>query len=108
MKLNKNNKGYRIEKKCQEELINDGYVVWKTIRHKFLMIDLWGLYDISALHSDGTHIRFIQVKSGYCKNSVKEEIRRMKMPPNCIKEVWQWFPLNNKGKRRGWLKEVIK
>ena len=106
--INKVNKGYRIEKRCEDELRDEGYLTWKTVRVKFLSIDLFGLFDVLGLHSDGTHFRFIQCKSGYCPNSVKDEIRRMKMPPNSIKEVWQWFDKRGTGKQSGWLKEIIK
>lgn len=95
---------------CEDELIEEGYLTWKTIRVKFQNIDLFGLFDVVALSWDGTHLRFIQCKSGYCPNSVKEEIRDLTMPKDCIKEVWQYFDQRKKTtkKRAGWLKEIIK
>jgi len=105
--INKVNKGYRIEKMCADELEQEGYLVWKTIRVKFQNIDLWGLFDVVCLAKDGSHFRFVQVKSGYCPNKVKEQIKNLKMPDFAQKEIWQYFPKNNKGKRKGWLKEVV-
>jgi len=106
--INKVNKGYRIEKRCQDELQEEGYITWKTIRVKFQSLDLFGLFDVLALSDDGTHLRFIQCKSGYCPNKVKEQIRDLNMPDTAIKEVWQWFDARGTGKQSGWLKEIIK
>jgi len=107
--INKVKKGYRVEKRCQDDLKDEGYITWKTIRVKFQNIDFFGLFDVVGLSDDGTHLRFIQCKSGYCPNSVKEDIRNLNMPPSCIKEVWCWFDDRKKGtkKQAGWLKEII-
>lgn len=99
--INRTAKGRRKEKICADELKADGYIVWKTIRHKFLNIDLFGLFDVVGLAGDGTHLKFIQVKTGYCPNEVKDKIRALKMPVNCIKEVWCYFD------RAGWRKETL-
>lgn len=107
--INKVNKGYRIEKRCEEELQAEGYITWKTIRVKFQNIDFFSLFDVVGLSVDGTHLRFIQVKTGYCPNKVKEEIRNLAMPECCVKEIWQWFDDRKKTtkKQAGWLKEII-
>lgn len=106
--INKNKKGYRIEKMCEDELKEQGYKTWKTIRHRFLRIDLFGLFDVVGLAADGSHLRFIQCKSGYCPNEVKNKIRELKMPSVCKKEVWMYFDARKTGgKRHGWTKEII-
>lgn len=85
--LNRSAKGQRKERMCKQELIAEGYrYTWSTIRHKFLKIDLFGEFDVVA--ANATHVRLIQVKSGYCENKVRERIRAMRLPPFCIKEIW--------------------
>jgi len=98
--INKNRKGLRVEKLCYDELKHYPYR-WKTIRHRFLNIDCFGLYDVIVANSK--HLRFIQVKSGYSGNKVKQEIKKCKLPKNCIKEVWEYH-----GKKKGWRKFIIK
>lgn len=107
MAINRVKKGYRIEKMCEDELKSQGYLTWKTIRVKFQNIDLFGLFDIMALASDGSHIRFVQCKSTYCSSEVKEMIANLKMPRNCSKEIWMYFDKRKSGKRQGWTKEII-
>ena len=96
---NKIRKGQRKEKICADVLRTQGYIIWKTIRHKFLNIDLWGLFDVAALHPQGEHILFIQVKSNRCDNETRDRVRALKMPPACKKEIWIWKD------RKGWIKE---
>jgi Holliday junction resolvase-like predicted endonuclease len=92
-------KGKRKEKLCADELKAKGYLTWKTIRHRFLNIDLFGLFDVVALAADGSHLLFIQVKSERVANDVRNKVRALKMPPLCRKEIWIWK------QRRGWVKE---
>ena len=40
MPINRVAKGQRKERTCELELQAKGYMTWKTIRHKFLNIDL--------------------------------------------------------------------
>ena len=117
-------KGKRTEKKCYDALIAEGYtqdkiklkkkrknewvwipisLLWKTIRHRFLDIDLFGLFDVVALHPEGKHIRFIQCKTN-CKadKATREAIENLAMPVGCIKEIWVWFDW------KGFTKWVIK
>ena len=96
--INKVRKGRRIEKICFDELSNYPNR-WKTIRHKFLNIDFFRLFDVVVANEK--EMRLIQVKTGYCPNKVKEEIRNLKLPECCKKEVWMWFD------RKGWKKEII-
>jgi len=97
--IKKITKGYRKEKLCEDELKAQGYITWKTIRHKFLNIDLFGLFDVLGLAPDGSHLLFVQVKSNRCDNEMRDRIRALKMPPSCRKELWIWKD------RRGWVKE---
>lgn len=99
--INKIKKGYRLEKRCYDELSHYPYR-WKTIRHRFLNIDLFELFDVVV--ADENHVRFIQVKTGYCSKEVIEKIRKCKLPDNCIKEVWEWFRTK---KHTGWRKQRI-
>jgi len=96
--INKVAKGQRKEKMCFDELKDYPYR-WKTIRHRFLNIDIFGLFDVVAANEQ--EMRFIQVKSGYCPNEVREKIRACKLPPCCKKEIWMWFD------HEGWRKEII-
>lgn len=97
--LQKVKKGSRKEKLCADELKAQGYIIWKTIRHRFLQIDVFGLFDVLALHPNGEHILFIQVKSNACPNETRDKIRALKMPTGCEKEIWIWKD------RKGWIKE---
>ena len=103
--INKVAKGSRVERKCYDDLKSDGYkLLWKTIRHKFLNIDLFHAFDILAANKE--HLRFIQVKTKYIPNETRKLLRKIKLPENCYKEIWAW-----EGSRDGinlWRKEVIK
>lgn len=92
-------KGSRVEKKCADELREKGYLIWKTIRVRYQNIDLFGLFDVVALHPEGEHIKFIQCKTNKGDNKAREAIMKLKMPSNCIKEMWIWID------RKGWRKE---
>ena len=92
-------KGSRIERKCADELREQGYIIWKTIRVKYQNIDLFGLFDVVALHPQGEHIKFIQVKTNRADNKAREAIMKLKMPSGCVKEQWIWVD------RKGWRKE---
>ena len=92
-------KGSRVERKCADELRDKGYIIWKTIRVKYQNIDLFGLFDVVALHPEGKHIKFIQCKTNRADNKAREAIMKLKMPSCCEKEMWIWKD------RRGWIKE---
>lgn len=93
-------KGYRTEKRCVDELKEQGYIIWKTIRVQFQNIDLFGLFDIVALHPEGKYIRFIQCKTNRCDKQTRERIKELKMPDKCQKEIWIWKD------RIGWEKKA--
>jgi len=97
--INKIHKGQRKEKICADELKAQGYLTWKTIRHRFLNIDLFGLFDVVGLAADGSHLLFIQVKSNRVDNETRDKIRALKMPKCCKKWIWIWKD------RKGWIKE---
>ena len=97
--MNTVGKGKRKEKLCADELRAKGYLTWKTIRHRFLNVDLFGLFDVVALASDGSHLLFIQVKTNRVENEVRDKVRALRMPSGCRKEIWIWK------ERRGWVKE---
>ena len=94
-------KGQRNEKKCADELKAQGYLVWKTIRHRFLNIDLFGLFDVAALAADGSHLILIQVKSNKVEKSVLDKIAALPVPPGVKKQVWVWKD------RQGWEKHDL-
>ncbi len=83
--INKVAKGYRKEKLCFDSLAEYPNR-WKTIRHQFCNIDLFKMFDVVVANKE--HMRFIQVKSGYCPNEVRDKIRAIELPPCCIKEIW--------------------
>jgi Holliday junction resolvase-like predicted endonuclease len=98
--MNKVKKGYRVEKRCADELKAQGYHIWKTVRVKFQDLDLWGCFDVAALHPQGEHILFVQCKSERVDNEMRDKIRALKMPSGCVKQIWIWRA------RRGWIKEL--
>jgi hypothetical protein len=100
--LNKIGKGYRVEKRCADELKALGYLTWKTIRIAYCNIDLFGLFDIAGLHPQGKHILFIQVKTNKADNETRDRIRALRLPTGCQKWIWIWKD------RRGWIKEFYK
>jgi len=97
--INRVAKGQRRERVCELELQAEGYLTWKTIRHRFLNIDMFRLFDVVGLAEDGSRLRFIQVKSERVDKDTREKIRALKMPDGCRKEIWIWK------KREGWVKE---
>ena len=92
-------KGTRKEKACEDELKKEGYITWRVIRSKWHSLDLFGLFDVCGLASDGSHLLFIQTKSNRCDTKTRDAIANLKMPPNCRKEIWIWKD------RKYWRKE---
>jgi Holliday junction resolvase-like predicted endonuclease len=88
IEMSKVAKGYRGEKICADYYKTRGYLIWKTIRHRFLNIDLFGLFDVVALAPDGSELVFIQVKTGYCDSATLKSIAELKMPSGCKKAIW--------------------
>ena len=97
--VNKVKKGYRVEKACADVLKEEGYIIWKTIRVQYQNIDLFGLFDVVALHPAGEHIKFIQCKSNRVDNKTRDAIKALKMPLSCEKWIWIWKD------RKYWIKE---
>jgi Holliday junction resolvase-like predicted endonuclease len=96
---NRTAKGTRKEKLCSDELNEKGYITWKTIRVRYQNIDLFGLFDVLAIHPEKDHLLFIQVKSNRVDNKMRDAIRAFKMPECCRKEIWIWKD------NKGWIKE---
>jgi len=88
--INKVAKGTRKEKACADLLRAKGYWVWRTIRVPYQKIDLWGFFDVAALHPDGDHILFIQTKSNRCDTITRDRMKKLKMPKDCQKWIWIW------------------
>jgi len=97
--MNKVAKGYRVEKRCADELKALGYITWKTIRVAYCKLDLFGLFDVVGLHPQGEHLLFIQCKTNSIDNTIRDQIRALKMPLGCQKWIWIWKD------NRGWIKE---
>lgn len=100
--INKVAKGQRKERMCELELQAKGYLTWKTIRHRFLNIDLFGLFDVVGLAADGGHMLFIQVKTERVSNDIRGRVQALKMPRDCYREIWIYKNIrrsrNDKGK----------
>lgn len=101
-------KGQRNEKKCADELIKLGFTyIWKSVRHRFLNIDLFGLFDVVGLNPVTKILKFVQVKSNKCDGKVRDTIREFPLPTRCPdcgrqiceKEIWIWDDY------KGWRKE---
>lgn len=88
--MSKVSKGNRQEKRCEDDLKAKGYVTWKTRRVQYANIDIFGLFDVVALHPEGKCIRFIQVKSNRCDKPTRVAIQNLLMPKCCSKEIWIW------------------
>jgi hypothetical protein len=76
-------------------------LVWKTIRHQFLNIDLWGLFDVVALEKNGMHVRLIQCKTNKCDKATVDKIQALRVPDSIFKEVWIYHD------RKGFEKRLI-
>lgn len=92
-------KGHRIEKLCADELKEKGYLIWKTLRVKYQNIDLFGLFDVVALHPEGEHLLFIQCKSNRSDVKTRDAVKALKMPVACQKWIYIWKD------RKYWIKE---
>lgn len=97
--MNKIKKGYRVEKRCSDELRAAGYITWKTVRVAYCKLDLFELFDVLARSKDGDQLLFIQAKSNRVDNETRNKIRDFKLPPGCQKWIWIWRD------QRGWIKE---
>jgi hypothetical protein len=94
-------KGTRNEKRCEDELIERGYVTWRVRRTQFGSMDMFGLFDVAGWHRKLKKFMFIQVKSNRSDKKVRESIKAAQadMPANCSAELWVWID------RKGWRKE---
>jgi len=81
-------KGTRVEKLCSDELKAEGYLIWKTIRVKYQNIDLFGLFDVAALHPDGDELLLIQCKSTRCDAETRRKVAKLKVPYAVKKMIW--------------------
>jgi hypothetical protein len=89
--MNRLKKGYRNEKRCEDQLKSLGYTTWRTKRVSYANLDMFGLFDVVAVAPGGKHLLFIQVKSNVCSKKVQEQIAAFKMPPSCHKQIWIWI-----------------
>jgi len=94
--------GNASEYRCELELKSMGYVTWKVQRRRYGSMDMFGLFDVVGVRSDGSNMKFIQVKTNRVERKVKDAIRAFPMPPLCYKEVWVW-----KSKDEKWLVHAL-
>lgn len=92
-------KGKRIEKLCADELLDKGYLIWKSFRAKYQNQDLFGLFDVAAIHPEGECLLLIQVKANRVDNKTRDAISALKVPAGCQKWIWIWKD------RKYWIKE---
>lgn len=93
-------KGSRNEKRCENDLIKEGYAVEKVKRVKFGRRDFFGLFDCIAIN--GERVRLIQVKSNRrADRKTRQAISAFRCPSQCFKETWTWID------RQGWKKEIL-
>ena len=97
--INTSAKGTRKEKACEDVLKKAGYITWRKIRTKYWNLDIFGLFDVCGLASDGSHVLFIQTKSNRCDAKSRDAIQALKVPPGFRKEIWIWKD------RKYWIKE---
>jgi len=81
------------EKRCEDQLKAYGYRTWRTRRQKFGNMDMFGLFDVVAVHNSGERVPsmlFIQVKTNRVDRKTIKAIEDFRLPPWCFKEVWVW------------------
>jgi len=89
-------RGYEAELRARSNLSNDGYYVMRSSASLTA-------FDLIAINREV--VRLIQIKR--CKNQLPsykkdiEEIRKIRVPSCCKKELWIWRD------RRGWIKKTI-
>ena len=96
---NKVNKGQRAEELCADELKAEGYLTGKTIRVRYQNIDLFGRFDVAALHPDGEELVLIQCKSTRCDTETRRRVAKLKTPAAVKKMIWI-------RKHGFWIKEI--
>jgi len=62
--------------------------VCNTIRVRDENIDLFGLFDVAALHSEGKELLLIQCKSTRCDNETRQRVHKLKVPVAVRKQIW--------------------
>lgn len=102
MAINKVAKGMRVEARCANELKAQGFITWKVVRVRYQKLDLFGLFDVAAIHPETGELMFIQCKATRCDNETRDKIRAFKVPVGLRKEIWIWKD------RKGWIKEHYK
>lgn len=112
-------KGWRKEKQCRDDLINDGWIiVFKSIRWRFGTIDFAKLFDVVAYR--GQERKYISCKhlsNNTYHLSHQEEIKQHKAIYGKIGEsyeLWLWDKPRWKGggknktwNKGGWIKIII-
>ena len=89
-------RGRNTEYKAKKELESLGYYCSRSAG-SHTKIDLWAVSD-----KDMKLIQLKRVKGKYCSFKKEiEEIKSIKCPSNCTKELWIWFD------HRGWKKSII-
>ena len=97
--INKTAKGKRIESRCTEELKELGFITWKVVHVRYQKLDLFGLFDVAAIHPETGELLFIQCTATRCDAETRNAIRAFKVPAAVRKEIWIWKD------NRGWVKE---
>jgi|GEM_PF-4149835 len=69
---NRNQKGWRAENEVRKILEKLGYLVWKPTRTKFSSIDIFGLFDMIAVHPS-YRMLWVQVKH---KSSMSKKVKK--------------------------------
>lgn len=90
-------RGIRYERKIKQELESEGYIVTRSSGSH-------GIFDIIAFNDK--HVRLIQCKalkkeSNSNFSKLKNELKQLKVPNCCSKELWIWID------RKGWKKIII-
>ena len=88
-------RGSRYERIAKKELERQGYMVVRS-GSSLGVFDLWA-YNQNELKL----IQCKATKSNVKFNDVREELKKIKVPAFCSKELWIWID------RKGWKKEII-
>ena len=117
--MSNRSKGFRNERRCEEELKKDG---WETYRVKGSTrfnknVDLFDLFDLIALKKGDhisenfniygmTKVKLIQVKTNK-KADMNELIKFKRKYPDLEIEMWTWWVRGKRKKKHGWEKIIV-
>lgn len=93
-KIQRRQRGQRIEKLAVEKLKNKKFLVWKPVRVRFHSQDIFGFFDVVALNKK--ELKFIQVQKGRKRIYKVKKIFKLPKPKKISYELWVYDEKNKK------------